>query len=252
MFDVFGLPLHPLVVHAVVVLLPLSAIGLIACVAVGRWRRHFAGLSVMGLVVGAGSAFVAAASGNALAAQVGTPTAHQAIGQVLPWVATATLALSAVWYFLQRGRDQQAPLTRGIGVLAAVAAAGSVVVTVLVGHSGATAVWGGTSGAPATTATGSATATATATGTPSASASAASDQTYTLDQVKQHNTRADCWAAIDDGVYNLTDWIAQHPGGAERIIGICGTDATAAFTNQHSGEQRPETQLTRFYIGKLG
>ncbi len=34
MFDVFGLPLHPLVVHAVVVLLPLSALGLIACVAV--------------------------------------------------------------------------------------------------------------------------------------------------------------------------------------------------------------------------
>lgn len=242
MFDVFGLPLHPLVVHAVVVLLPLSAIGLIACVAVGRWRRHFAGLSVLGLVVGAGSAFVAAASGNALAAQVGTPTAHQAIGQVLPWVATATLALSAVWYFLQRGRDQQAPLTRGIGVLAAVAAAASVVVTVLVGHSGATAVWGGTSGTPAATATGTATATASG---------AASDQTYTLDQVKQHNTQADCWAAIDNGVYNLTDWIAQHPGGAERIIGICGTDATAAFANQHSGEQRPETQLTRFYIGKL-
>lgn len=243
MFDVFGLPLHPLVVHAVVVLLPLSAVGLIACVLVNRWRRHFAGLSVLGLVISAGSALVAAASGNALAARVGTPAAHQAIGQVLPWVATATLALAAVWYFLQRGRDVLTPITRGIGALAAVAAAASVVVTVLVGHSGATAVWGGTSATSVTV-----TATATASGAASATAS---DQSYTLEQVKQHNTQADCWAAIDDGVYNLTDWIGQHPGGSEHIIALCGTDATAAFDAQHQGQQRPEAQLTRFYIGKL-
>ena len=38
MFDVFGLPLHPLVVHAVVVLLPLSALGLIACVLMNSYR----------------------------------------------------------------------------------------------------------------------------------------------------------------------------------------------------------------------
>ena len=87
MFDVFGLPLHPLVVHAVVVLLPLSALGLIACVVVGRWRRTFAGLSVLGLIVGTVSAFVAMLSGNALAAQAGIPAAHQSLGQVLPWVA---------------------------------------------------------------------------------------------------------------------------------------------------------------------
>ncbi len=259
MFDVFGLPLHPLVVHAVVVLLPLSALGLIACVLVNRWRRHFAGLSVLGLVIGAGSAFVAAASGNALAAQVGTPTAHQAIGQVLPWVATATLALAAVWYFLQRGRDGLTPLTRGIGALAAVVAAASVVVTVLVGHSGATAVWGSTSAAAApssagatapSTAGASSTSTGASTATSTAGASA-SAQSYTLEQVKQHNTQADCWAAIDDGVYNLTDWIGQHPGGREHIIALCGTDATAAFDAQHEGQQRPESQLTRFYIGTL-
>lgn len=238
MFDVFGLPLHPLVVHAVVVLLPLSALGLIACVAVSRWRRHYAGLSVLGLTAGAASAFVAAASGNALAAQVGTPLAHQAIGQLLPWVAAATLALSAVWYFLQRGRDEQAPLVRGMGVLAAVAAAASIVVTVLVGHSGATAVWGGTSNGAAANPIGTA-------------SPAASDQSYTLEQVRQHNTRADCWAAIDDGVYNLTDWIGQHPGGAEHIVALCGTDATEAFASQHSGDERPESQLTRFYIGAL-
>lgn len=236
MFDVFGLPLHPLVVHAVVVLLPLSALGLIACVVVGRWRRTFAGLSVLGLIVGTVSAFVAMLSGNALAAQVGIPTAHQSLGQVLPWVALVTLVLGAVWYFLQRGSDQQTPLTRGMGLAAAVAAVGSVAMTVLVGHSGATAVWGGTSPAPAATATADASGTA---------------QTYTLDQVKQHNQATDCWAAIEGEVYNLTDWVNQHPGGADHIAAICGTDATQAFAQQHSGQQRPASQLTQFRIGTL-
>ncbi|MFT3861098.1 cytochrome b5 domain-containing protein [Micropruina sp.] len=243
MFDVFGLPLHPLVVHAVVVLLPLSAIGLIACVFVARWRRSFAGLSVLGLVAGAISAFVAAASGNALAEQVGVPATHQALGQVLPWLAAATVVLAAVWYFMQRGQQQQAPLTRGIGVLAAVVAAASVTLTVLVGHSGASAVWGGTSAAATTPA--AATTSATASGSTSAEAS------YTLDQVKQHNQATDCWAAIDDSVYNLTDWVNQHPGGADHIVAICGTDATQAFEAQHSGDQRPQTLLAGFRIGEL-
>ena len=207
MFDVFGLPLHPLVVHAVVVLLPLSALGLIACVVVGRWRRTFAGLSVLGLIVGTVSAFVAMLSGNALAAQVGIPAAHQSLGQVLPWVALVTLVLGAVWYFLQRGSDQQTPLTRGMGLAAAVAAVGSVVMTVLVGHSGATAVWGGTSAAPA------ASSTATASGTA---------QTYTLDEVKQHNQATDCWAAIEGEVYNLTDWVNQADHAQPRRT--CGTE----------------------------
>ena len=76
-------------------------------------------------------------------------------------------------------------------------------------------------------------------------------QTYTLDQVKQHNQATDCWAAIEGEVYNLTDWVNQHPGGADHIAAICGTDATQAFAQQHSGQQRPSSQLTQFRIGTL-
>ena len=257
MFDVLGLPLHPLVVHAVVVLLPLSALGLIACVAIPRLRAHGAGLSVLGLAVGAASAFVAAASGNALAAQVGIPAAHQALGQVLPWVGAATLVLAGVWYFMQRGQERQQPLTRGLGGLAAAAAVASVAVTVLVGHSGATAVWGGTTSAPVSSATSSARSTEPASSTGSASSTssartpASAGPTYTLAQVGQHNAATDCWAAIDGGVYDLTGWVNRHPGGPERIIAICGTDASVAFDSQHSGDQRPEVQLTQFYLGAL-
>ena len=40
--EIAGLPLHPLVVHFAVVLLPLGALGLIALVAVPRWADRFA------------------------------------------------------------------------------------------------------------------------------------------------------------------------------------------------------------------
>ena len=42
MFDLInGLPVHPLVVHAVVVLLPLATLGLIAIAVRPAWRRTY-------------------------------------------------------------------------------------------------------------------------------------------------------------------------------------------------------------------
>ena len=90
MYDVFGLPLHPLVVHAVVVLLPLGALGMIACVLIAPLRRRYAGLALLVLLAGAASTLVAAASGQVLAEQVGTPATHMAWGELLPRVAIPT------------------------------------------------------------------------------------------------------------------------------------------------------------------
>ncbi len=253
MYDVFGLPLHPLVVHAVVVLLPLGALGMIACVLIAALRRRYAGLALLVLLAGAASTLVAAASGQVLAEKVGTPAAHMAWGELLPRVAIPTLVLAAVWYFLQRGKERQPVLAKVLGALTAAASAACVALTVLVGHSGATAVWGGsTAASPSSSATPSAgSATPSASPTSTASPSASTSTSYTLDQVKQHNIATDCWAAVNGGVYNLTDWVGQHPGGADRITALCGTDASAAFNRQHSGQDRPESALTRFYIGDL-
>ena len=255
MYDFFGLPLHPLVVHAVVVLLPLSGLGLIACVAFAGLRRRYAGLTMLGLVAGTAATFVAAASGQELAARVGTPAVHMAWGEWLPRVASVTLVLAAVWYFLQRGKERLPLLARVLGIVSAVAAAASIALTVIVGHSGATAVWGGTAAAPATSPTTTASASVQPSGSgeasPSASASATAQRSYTLDEVKRHASASDCWAAVNGGVYDLTEWISQHPGGSDRIIPLCGTDASAAFTAQHSGQGKPESTLTRFYLGEL-
>ena len=52
-------------------------------------------------------------------------------------------------------------------------------------------------------------------------------------------------------VYDLTDWEDKHPGGAERIIALCGTDGSSAFDDQHSGEPEPEDMLAEYKIGVL-
>nr|NLI51602.1 hypothetical protein [Propionibacterium sp.] len=146
-FDtVAGLPVHPLVVHAAVVLLPLAALLLVALIAVRRWRAALGVPTLLALAGGTAAAFVAAESGEALAARVGVPGEHERWGSLTPGFAAALLVVAAGWYLLQR-RDARAagPATlptrvgAGLVVLLAVTVTG---LTVLAGHSGAVAVWG--------------------------------------------------------------------------------------------------------------
>lgn len=78
-----------------------------------------------------------------------------------------------------------------------------------------------------------------------------SGKAYSLAMVAQHKNAASCWTAIDGKVYDLTNWIPQHPGGAQNILAICGIDATQAYQAQHGGQRRPANELTSFYIGDL-
>ena len=74
---------------------------------------------------------------------------------------------------------------------------------------------------------------------------------YTMDQVKANNSATKCWSAIDSQVYDLTNWISSHQGGAGAIISLCGTDGTAAFKAQHSGQERPTSRLAGLLLGPL-
>lgn len=81
------------------------------------------------------------------------------------------------------------------------------------------------------------------------------EQTYTLAQVAAHNSAEDCWMIIHDNVYNVTDFIASHPGGSAILAG-CGINATNLFENRPSGSGTPHSSnareiLQQYYIGKL-
>lgn len=75
--------------------------------------------------------------------------------------------------------------------------------------------------------------------------------TYSMDDVAKHASTSDCWAVVNGGVYNLTSWISQHPGGPEAISSLCGKDGSKDFNEQHGGERRPEQTLASFKIGTV-
>src|SRR4051812_33182532 len=65
-----------------------------------------------------------------------------------------------------------------------------------------------------------------------ASSTASAGQTYTLADVSKHKDASSCWTAINGGVYDVTSWIDQHPGGRDAILSLCGKDGSSAFNGQ--------------------
>ena len=89
-------------------------------------------------------------------------------------------------------------------------------------------------------------------GTPTGTTPATdTSKTYTMTDVQAHNTQSNCWSAIGGDVYDLTSWVSRHPGGAQSIISLCGTDGTSAYTNQHGSSRRPKSVLALLKIGSL-
>lgn len=79
----------------------------------------------------------------------------------------------------------------------------------------------------------------------------AAPNTFTLAQIATHNNASSCWTTINGGVYDVTSWINQHPGGSEAILSLCGKDGSVAFNGQHGGQARQASELATFKIGTL-
>lgn len=246
-FDLFaGLPLHPLAVHVPVVLLPLGALGLLALIVVPRWRAPLAWPVVGILGVATVGALVAKLSGEALAGRVGSPGQHEQLGNWLLATSAVLLVAALAWWQWQR-RSARARRSTGVmgvlaGMLLGALALGAVIIAVLTGHSGATSVWSDRVAAPPAQ-------------TPSSPSPDASDVEgegdISIAEVASHDDSASCWVAIEGTVYDVTSWVARHPGGPDRILAICGTDASEDFGEEHAGQALPTEQLSQFAIGEL-
>ncbi|XP_011865914.1 PREDICTED: cytochrome b5-like [Vollenhovia emeryi] len=58
------------------------------------------------------------------------------------------------------------------------------------------------------------------------------------------------WIVIYDNVYDVTDYMQQHPGGSELIEEHAGTDATNGFDDfGHSSDAKK--MLKKYLIGEL-
>ena len=94
----------------------------------------------------------------------------------------------------------------------------------------------------------------TASSTPKAEPSAKpkAEQTgYTMEKVRANNNEVSCWSVIDGNVYDLTNWIASHPGGKGNILSLCGKNGTAEFASKHRGDSNPQARLKGFLLGPL-
>jgi hypothetical protein len=82
-------------------------------------------------------------------------------------------------------------------------------------------------------------------------AEATTQSGYTMANVQANNSETSCWSVISGNVYNLTQWINSHPGGASRIRALCGTDGTSSFNAQHAGRSTPISTLAKYLLGPL-
>ncbi|PYI22243.1 hypothetical protein BO99DRAFT_378301 [Aspergillus violaceofuscus CBS 115571] len=55
----------------------------------------------------------------------------------------------------------------------------------------------------------------------------------TREDIEKHSSRQSCWVAIHGSVYDVTDFIDEHPGGPQVILRCAGRDATADFDSVH-------------------
>lgn len=162
MFDLIdGLPVHPLVVHAVVVLLPLAVLGTLALALRPAWRLRYGWLLVGVTAVATVLVPVATSSGEALERRVGSPGEHAELGDTLIWFAVPLLLLVVAMVVLERrrsgaSRDAGRPgssgrgLATGVAVVAVVVALATAVQVYRIGDTGARAVWGGSVSASST------------------------------------------------------------------------------------------------------
>jgi 1,4-dihydroxy-2-naphthoate octaprenyltransferase len=149
MWEINGLPLHPLVVHAAVVLGPLAALAAIAYVGLPRHRDLFRWVALVTVLLATGAVWAAYLTGNNFYAQGGFDhfsqkiqdriATHEGYARTLRWITTgfAVVTVLASWLHARTGAARLV-----MGLLVVVGAVLTLAWIALTGEAGARAVWG--------------------------------------------------------------------------------------------------------------
>jgi bacteriorhodopsin len=144
MFDTFqGLPVHALIVHATVVLLPLMCLVTVLVAVRPRLRARYAWWTFAADVALVALCYATTQSGSRLEDRLGPNPAiekHADLGRQLIWF---VLALAVAALVVALVKDRGGSFAAGASVATTVAAVLLLVWTFRVGHAGAEAVWSG-------------------------------------------------------------------------------------------------------------
>lgn len=152
-YEFAGLPLHVLLVHLTVIVVPLAALATVFAAAWPAARRRLGVVTPIIALVALIAVPITVSAGEWLEVRVGaTPlvAAHAALGRtLLPWAVAVFIVAVLQWAWFRFGAprmpEKRWRLVVALVLAAAVAvtAVGSVLTVVQIGESGARAVWTG-------------------------------------------------------------------------------------------------------------
>ena len=159
---IFGLPVHPLVVHATAVVVPTAALVVLVAALWPRFRRWARFLPLLLSLAALVLVPLATESGQALeerVAETALVETHTEMAEgLLPWVAGLVVAAALLLWWNYReivGRTSVARTPKWVAIVlvaaALITATGTTVQAIRIGHSGAASVWSEVGGVPAST-----------------------------------------------------------------------------------------------------
>ena len=58
-------------------------------------------------------------------------------------------------------------------------------------------------------------------------------KSFSKKEVAKHNTIGDCWVILNGGVFDMTNFLNDHPGGSKVVMLYAGKDASEEFNMLH-------------------
>lgn len=77
---------------------------------------------------------------------------------------------------------------------------------------------------------------------------------YTTEDVESHKTSTSCWVSRGNKVYDVSNFLPDHPGGDDLILKYAGQDIDKAMKDleEHDHSDSAYDMMEEYLIGRLG